>query len=121
MKLTSLVPMLRTHDVDATINFYRDVLGFESASRMEGWAALRKDDVEIMIAEPNAHEPFDKPCFTGSLYLHAEDVDAVWNHVKDKARIVYPIENFDYGMREFAILDNNGYLLQFGKELEDHG
>ena len=121
MKLTSLVPMLRTLDVDATINFYRDVLGFDCASRLEGWAALRKDDVEIMIAEPNAHQPFDTPCFTGSLYFHAEDVDAVWNKVKDQARVVYPIENFYYGMREFAILDNNGYLLQFGKEQEEQG
>jgi len=28
--------------------------------------------------------------------------------------VVYPIESFDYGMREFAIRDNNGYILQFG-------
>jgi len=37
--------------------------------------------------------------------------------VKDKARVVCPIENLEHGMREFAILDNNGYCLQFGKEL----
>jgi len=30
-------------------------------------------------------------------------------------RICYPIETFEYGMREFAIYDNNGYLLQFGE------
>ena len=29
----------------------------------------------------------------------------------------YPIEDFHYGMREFAIFDNNGYLLQFGQPL----
>jgi uncharacterized glyoxalase superfamily protein PhnB len=118
MKITGLVPMLRTHDVDVTVNFYRDLLGFECASRMEGWAALQKDAVEIMVAAPNAHEPFDKPSFTGSLYFRADDVDALWQQVKDKAKIVYPIEDFDYGMREFAILDNNGYLLQFGMPLE---
>ena len=37
--------------------------------------------------------------------------------MKDKAEVVYPIEDFDYGMREFAIRDNNGYLLQFGQEI----
>lgn len=31
------------------------------------------------------------------------------------ARVCYPIEDFHYGMREFAIFDNNGYLLQFGQ------
>ena len=26
------------------------------------------------------------------------------------------IETFEWGMREFAIYDNNGYVLQFGQE-----
>jgi hypothetical protein len=29
-------------------------------------------------------------------------------------KIAYPMEDFEYGMREFAIYDNNGYMLQFG-------
>jgi hypothetical protein len=37
--------------------------------------------------------------------------------LKDHARVCYPIEDFHYGMREFAIFDNNGYLLQFGQPL----
>jgi len=37
--------------------------------------------------------------------------------IKTTSLIFYPIENFDYGMREFAIRDNNGYILQFGKEM----
>jgi len=45
-------------------------------------------------------------------------VDAWWEYLKDKGTIVYPIENFDYGMREFAIRDNNGYILQVGSEVE---
>ena len=57
--------------------------------------------------------------FTGSLYINPDDVDALWEQVKDKARVCYPIETFDYGMREFAIYDNNGYLLQFGHETLD--
>jgi hypothetical protein len=27
---------------------------------------------------------------------------------------LYPLEDFDYGMREFAIYDSKGYLFQFG-------
>ena len=37
--------------------------------------------------------------------------------LKDKAAIVYPLEDFDYRMRKFAIRDNNGYILQFGQEI----
>jgi len=55
--------------------------------------------------------------FTGSLYFHTEDVDSLWEQFRAKATIVYPIENFDYGMREFAIRDGNGYILQIGQEI----
>jgi len=117
--LQSMRPMLAVNSIDDTILFYRNVLGFECVNRMDGWAALQKDDVEIMISHPNAHEPFEKPVFTGSLYFNASDVDALWNEIKDKSSIVYPIENFSYGMREFAIRDNSGYILQFGQEITD--
>jgi uncharacterized glyoxalase superfamily protein PhnB len=70
-----------------------------------------------MFALPNAHMPFDKPGFTGSLYFLTRQVDELWLEYKDKTEICYPIEDFAYGMREFAIFDNNGYLLQFGQEL----
>lgn len=95
------------------------MLGFECVNRMHAWAALQKDNVEIMISLPNAHAPFEKPILTGSLYFNSSDVDSLWNEVKDKSFTVYPIENFFYGMREFAIRDNNGYVLQFGEEVTD--
>jgi uncharacterized glyoxalase superfamily protein PhnB len=111
--------MLAVISIDETILFYRDTLGFECVNRMDGWAALRKDDVEIMVSLPNAHEPFEKPELTGSLYFNVADVDACWEQVKDKVNVIYPLENFYYGMREFAIRDNNGYILQFGQEITD--
>ena len=119
MKLKNVRPVLAVNNIDDTVRFYRDVLGFECANRMDGWAALCKDSVEVMISLPNAHEPFEKPTLTGSIYFNTSDVDALWEQIKDKARVVYPIENFFYGMREFAIRDNNGYILQFGQEISD--
>ena len=47
------------------------------------------------------------------------DAASLWASLKDIARVVYPLEDFGYGMREFAINDNNGYLLQFGQPLDD--
>ncbi|HKD80926.1 MAG TPA: hypothetical protein VKH81_14610 [Candidatus Angelobacter sp.] len=46
-------------------------------------------------------------------------MDALWDEIKDRANVVYPLESFYYGMREFAIRDNNGYILQFGQEISD--
>lgn len=120
MRINELRPMLWTEDLDGTVGFYTGVLGFTCGERNDdwGWASLSIDDVGIMASKPNAHTPYDKIGFTGSFYFNTDDVDAMWEKVKDKARICYGIEEFDWGMREFAIYDNNGYLLQFGQEIE---
>ena len=117
MKINSLVPMLWTLDLNKTIEFYHQLLGFECINRIEGWAVLKKDEVELMFSLPNAHEPFDKIQFTGSFYFRPNNVAGLWQQLKDKTTVVYPLEDFDYGMREFAIRDNNGYILQFGQEI----
>ena len=111
--------MLETPDIEATIVFYTNVLGFTTQNYVPdmGWAALNFNDINIMFALPNEHHAIPKPIMSGSLYFNCDDVDAVWEQVKELCLICYPIEDFDYGMREFAIYDNNGYLLQFGKEI----
>lgn len=118
MAIRSLRPMMWTDKLDATIDFYCGVLGFTLAEKNEdwGWASLYKDSVSIMLARPNAHTPFEKPVFTGSFYFSTDKVDELWQELKEKAEVCYEPENFEWGMREFAIYDNNGYLLQFGEE-----
>jgi len=117
MPIRTLVPILWVHNLDESIDFYQRQLGFVCTNRLEGWANLRKGGVELMLSLPNAHEALEKLQFTGSFYFRTEDVDNLWTHLRDNAPVVYPLEDFDYGMREFAIRDNTGYILQFGQEL----
>ena len=119
MTFHHLRPMLWTADLDETIAFYTSTLSFTCGDRNDdwGWAAMHRDGVEIMVARPNEHTPFTAPAFTGSLYVNVDAVDALWEDLRDKARVVYPLEEFEWGMREFAIYDNNGYMLQFGQDI----
>lgn len=118
-QFTALKPMICTKQLSETVAFYTTVLGFECAAFEEswGWASLVKDGIEIMMALPNEHIPFDKPFFTGSFYFSTDNVDGLWEQWKDTCKVCYEVETFEYGMREFAIYDNNGYLLQFGQEI----
>jgi len=63
-----------------------------------------------MLARPNESTPYEKSGFTGSLYFNTDDVDKLWEQLKDKVEVSCGIENFHYGMREFAVYDNNGYV-----------
>jgi uncharacterized glyoxalase superfamily protein PhnB len=121
MQFKELTPILWTNKLEETISFYTGMLGFTCGEKNDewGWAALHKDEVEVMLARPNEHTPFEKPAFTGSFYFRVEEVDEIWEKLKDVASIVYPIENFPWDMREFAIFDNNGYMLQFGQPLNE--
>lgn len=120
MELTALTPMIWVENLDESIAFYMNVLGFEIDGNSDGtWAKIKKDAVKLMLALPNANIPFDKPVFTGSIYLYTKNVDEIWEKLKDVTEVVYPLEITEYGMKEFAIYDNSGYLLQFGTNIED--
>jgi hypothetical protein len=77
-----------------------------------------KDGREIMFASLHNLSPGNGPRFTGSLYFNTDNADTLWELLQDKATIFYAIENFNYNMREFAIKDCNGYILQFEHELQ---
>lgn len=119
IKFNKISPIIYTTDIENTINFYVNLIGFNCTDfdKEIGWARVQVDNIELMISLPNAQLEFQKPFFTGSFYFNLDDVDALWQYVKEKVTVCYPLENFDYGMREFGIFDNNGYLLQFGQEV----
>lgn len=116
---TKLTPMLESHDMPATLTFYTEILNFTCVAKSDdlSWLTLSKDGIEMMFCAPNQHRNIPKPIMSGSLYINTNEVAALWENLKDQCNICYPLEDFDYGMREFAIYDNNGYLLQFGQDL----
>lgn len=118
MQLREITPMLWVDNVRTTIDYYVSVLGFDEANYSEdhGWGIVEKHKVKIMLSKPNDNMPYEKPHFTGTFYIHTDDVDAWWYFLKERAEVFYPIGDFDYGMREFAVKDCNGYILQFGQE-----
>ena len=122
MKATSLFPMLVTENLTQTIEFYTGVLGFECRGKYPEenpcWASLCNGEVQIAFNLPNQHLEFEKPLMTGSIYINVENIDEIWENLKEKVEIIYPIENFDYGMREFGIRDCNGYVLNLGQNIE---
>lgn len=83
------------------------------------WASLKKDDVQIMFPEADGYEKCNGISFTGSFYFSVDDVDQLWEELKAKAKICYEIDAFEWGMREFAVYDNNGYILQFGQPIDE--
>ncbi len=122
MNIKRMTVSFETNDLPATLRFYQDYLGFSVSGKWPEenpvWAELQNAEHAIMFSERNAHSQHAEMVFTGSLYFNCDEVDAMWERLREVARVEYPIDDFDYGMREFAIYDPNGYLLRFGREIE---
>jgi hypothetical protein len=121
MPFQKLAPILTTEDMDRSVRFCVDVLGFTCGMQTPGYSNLYRDAVRIMLAAPNAHREWRGPSFTGQLYIGletAEEVDALWATVKDHAEVIYSVDDFDCGMHEFGIRDDSGYSLAFGAPSE---
>jgi uncharacterized glyoxalase superfamily protein PhnB len=54
---------------------------------------------------------------TSTLFIVVDRVDALFDEVKDRARIVMPLKHQFYGMREFAVVDPDGYLVTFAQPI----
>ena len=121
------VPVLFTNDMQQAIVYYRDTLGFTLAAAIPdddpSWCFLRRDKAAIMLLGSHEHDDdegheddHEHPAALGvnSLYFYPDNVDALWNQLKDKVEVEVPLQDMDYGMREFTIRDPNGYALNFG-------
>jgi len=128
MTLQHLSPILWTKDLDQTISFYETVLGFKKKTQFPNFVSLTRDKVEIMFVLPidepedckdpnNKEEFFPKPTMTGNIYIFTDKVDELWEFVKAKTTVTASISDREYLMRDFSILDNNGYELVFGEDI----
>jgi uncharacterized glyoxalase superfamily protein PhnB len=122
MKLSGLVPMLETADIEATIDYYTRTLGFtlDATWPAEGpktWCRLVAGNVVLMFMTPDEEARPRAPQITGQLYCYPPDVDALWRELRDRVDVVWPLADWDHGMREFQIRDCNGYVLRFGQEI----
>ena len=123
MQLSAISPMLEVNDLQTTIDYYTHTLGFELQGTWPDdgpaqWAALRAGQVTLMFTTRDDSET-TSPTLTGQLYCYPPDVNGLWEDLKDKAAIAWPIDTMSYGMREFAIRDCNGYVITFGQGVEE--
>jgi catechol 2,3-dioxygenase-like lactoylglutathione lyase family enzyme len=119
--LQHLSPILWTKDLQGTRAFYEGVLGFMGKSNFPNFMSFTRGDVEIMFIVPRDDDgddlQFPEPTLTGSLFIVTTEVDNLWASVKDKAVVKSPICDREYLMRDFSILDNNGYEIVFGEDI----
>ncbi|MBY6204842.1 VOC family protein [Halomonas denitrificans] len=119
MRLATVIPSLLSSDLARTTDFYRR-LGFERTGTYPdplspSWIELARGDVVFQFyREPPIGTP-EGPVFSGTLYIACSDVDTLAGQLQGKVDFEWGPETMDYGQREFAVRDPDGYRLAFAQ------
>lgn len=138
MTLKKLTPNLMVDDVNKTVDFYKEDLGFEFVMAVPKdsqevlmempkdkqliYALMKSGNVEIMFQAKSSLSE-DIPLFKdmnigGSLtfYFEVDNVKELFATLKEKVEVVKELHTTFYGMQEFYIKDCNGYVLCFSEK-----
>jgi catechol 2,3-dioxygenase-like lactoylglutathione lyase family enzyme len=132
VEFASLVPELICADIERSLGFYTDVLGFHVrfARPEERFAYLEREGAEIMLEQPTGRMflvgELTNPYGRGmNLQIRVGDVAALYAAVQASGcTVVLPLEDKWYrqdrvvrGNRQFVVQDPDGYLLRFFEDL----
>lgn len=130
--LNSITPFFIADDLEATIGFYQSKLGFEvrykggrDGNVSDYWVFVGRDRVMIMFKsiaadihpQPNSsrHE-----WARWDAYIHVDDPDALYAEFAGRnVRFHQELADTSDGLRAFEVADNNGYVLCFGRPINE--
>ena len=126
-QLVRMAPYFPVADVDSASSHYEKVLGFRreyAAGSPPQFAILSRDGCSIMlrlVTDPSKISPNERQGGTWDAFFWVRDVQSLYEELHAKgADVVYgPIVQTEYGMKEFAARDRDGYILGFGQEWTD--
>jgi len=123
-----LTPNLLVANIERSLAFYVDTLGFERGMTVPDapplvFASVTSGSVEVFFNDA-ATAVKELPVFTGkpigatgTLFIEVDGVDALHDRLKPTVKIVMPIVTQFYGMREFAFEDPDGYVITFAERV----
>lgn len=127
-----LVPItveLFVPDVEGSVRFYAEKLGFELLRLERGsidgaetatFAVMGLEQAAFLIANQRLEGSLALPPGGGAIDIRivVEDVDAVYQRALDHGvEVVKPLADRDYGLRDFIVRDPDGFRLRFASAL----
>jgi catechol 2,3-dioxygenase-like lactoylglutathione lyase family enzyme len=121
---TAISPFFIVSNVDQTMAFYREKLGFETTfqepDRNPFFAIIRRDGAQLFVKSDEHVKPLPNskrhPYMRWDAFIYAPDPDALAAEFAcHGAAFSVPLKDTDDGLRGFEITDPNGYVLFFGR------
>lgn len=115
-------PHLPVRNLEETLAYYREILGFyEEWTFGEKDGGIRRDDMRLLFGED--------PAFVDSINNREHRLPIMWfcTNIDDlyeefNARgigMAAPLKTHSYGLREFAFIDINGYIIRVAEAVTE--
>ena len=124
---TKLTPNLIVSSVEGSLRFYEE-LGFARGMVVPEqspfvFASVTSGTVEIFLNDRSTVTK-ESPQMGGlsfgggnTMFIEVQAIDALYERIASKVKIVMPIRTQWYGMREFALTDPDGYVITFAERV----
>ena len=115
--VTKISPMLAVANMEETLAFYQEVLGFTAMMKSAEYSIVKRDGLTIHFMKAASEHVME--CVRGhtEIYIEVSGIRSLWEHVKTfKERYrIRDLFDREYGMTEFHIGDPNGCLVFVGE------
>ncbi len=112
MNVSVASTVFQVKDLQGSLRFYCDVLGFEKDFEFGPYAGLHLGECYLHLC---AHTTWQRPVGGGAVVVFADEVDRYCSEVKDRgAKIALEPTDEPYNMRDFVVIDPDGNVLTFG-------
>jgi len=109
--------VLAVQDLERSLNYYNEILGFKTYFHDQGWGFVRRDNVIIMLGEcADSPAATDLPNHNYFAYLEVSDVDGYYQQLSAKgAKLRTAVKIQPWGMKEFALETVDGHRMMIGQ------
>jgi predicted enzyme related to lactoylglutathione lyase len=115
--LVGAATVFTVRDIAKSTEHYCEVLGFTVTFQYGSptyYACLCRDEVSLHLSSAGQTK---RPPGSGFVCIFVKDVDALHAELVARgAKVLKPPQDYDYGMRDFDIVDPDGNQLTFGME-----
>jgi len=116
-KTKRISPMLTVANMEESLAFYQNVLGFTVIMKSPDYSIMERDGQTIHFQKAASEEVMN--CVRGhaEIYIEVSGIHSLWEHVKTfKSRYrIRDLFDREYGMTEFHIADPNECLVFVGE------
>lgn len=122
MKFKNLIPLLDVSDVESSILFYSEALGFKIEDQLTwngktDWALLKAGKTKVMLSQgSDTALQTERVAPNSVLFLYPEDTEWLYSTLDSKGYEMTNVQKGKSGTNEFCLTDPDGYILWFSSK-----